>query len=132
MQPLGGIYETVLYAENLEAATEFYRDVLGLRLVDTVDGLVSSFRLSDGSMLLIFDPSSSSAANRPVPSHGAQGPGHVAFRVDATGFERWQMRLADLSIEIQKERADAGTGQLYFRDPAGNSVELVCGELWPR
>ena len=131
LRPPTGIYESVLYSKDLEATTAFYRDVLELRLVDQIDGLASSFRLPDGSMLLIFDPRRSSAPNRQAPSHGADGSGHIAFRVDATDFERWRDRLIDRDIAIEKDSADAGSQQLYFRDPAGNSVELVRGELWP-
>lgn len=129
--PPAGIYESVLYAEDLEAATAFYRDVLGLRLVDQIDGLASGFRLRDGAMLLIFDPHKSSVPNRPAPSHGANGPGHIAFRVNAAELERWRTRLIDRGIAIEKECDDGESQQLYFRDPAGNSVELILGELWP-
>lgn len=121
------VYETVVYSTDLEAATGFYRDVLGLRQVD--DG---AFRLDDGGMLLLFDPARSSQPGRPVPSHGANGAGHVAFSVDA--LEGWLERLreADVEIEQEKEWARGGARSVYVRDPAGNSVELVEGDLWPR
>ena len=131
VRPPNGVYESILYAEDLEAATAFYRDILGLRLVDQIEDLATAFRLSDSAMLLIFDPHSSSAPNRPAPSHGANGPGHIAFRIDAAEFEGWRARLADHDVAIEKEHEDGATQQLYFRDPAGNSVELVRGELWP-
>ncbi|HTX08874.1 MAG TPA: VOC family protein [Solirubrobacteraceae bacterium] len=131
-QPPRRVYETVLYAEDLDATTAFYRDVLGLRLVDSSSGLVSAFRVPDGSMLLIFDPRRSCVAGRPAPSHGAGGAGHVAFQVDGPELETWRARLRQLGISIEQDRSDGdATGQLYFRDPAGNSVELVRGELWP-
>jgi catechol 2,3-dioxygenase-like lactoylglutathione lyase family enzyme len=121
------VYETVVYSTDLEAATGFYRDVLGLGQVD--DG---AFRLDDGGMLLLFDPARSSQPGRPVPSHGANGAGHVAFSVDA--LEGWLERLreADVEIEQEKEWARGGARSVYVRDPAGNSVELVEGDLWPR
>jgi catechol 2,3-dioxygenase-like lactoylglutathione lyase family enzyme len=125
------VYETILYAEDLSAVTAFYRDVLCLRLVDSVDGLVSVFRLTEGGILLIFDPRKSSVPGRPAPSHGARGPGHIALHVDPAELERWRARLEGCGIEIEMDRAEHDAGQLYFRDPAGNSVELVGGELWP-
>lgn len=131
LKPPRGVYETVLYAKDLEAATAFYRDALGLRLVESVDGLVAAFRLSDGSMLLVFDPRNSSMPERLAPSHGAAGSGHVAFRVNGSELAEWRTRLLELGVAIEKEHADPEVGQLYFRDPAGNSVELVRGELWP-
>jgi catechol 2,3-dioxygenase-like lactoylglutathione lyase family enzyme len=129
LDPPLGVYETVLYAEDLDVVTAFYRDALRLRLVDSVDGLLASFRLAEGSMLLIFDPRSSSISDRPAPSHGIAGPGHVAFSVNGADLGSWRTRLLDHGVAIERESTEPG--QLYFRDPAGNSVELVGGELWP-
>lgn len=122
-----GVYETVVYATDPEAAAAFYRDVLDLREVE--DG---AFRLADGAMLLLFDPERSSQPGRPVPSHGASGAGHVAFSVDT--LEGWRERLREAGVEIEQERewARGGAHSIYVRDPAGNSVELVEGDLWPR
>jgi catechol 2,3-dioxygenase-like lactoylglutathione lyase family enzyme len=121
-----GVYETVVYATDLEAATGFYRDVLGLREVD--DG---AFRLDDDGILLLFDPARSSQPGRPVPSHGSMGAGHVAFTVDA--LHSWRERLLEAGVELEQEKewARGGARSIYIRDPAGNSVELVEGDLWP-
>jgi catechol 2,3-dioxygenase-like lactoylglutathione lyase family enzyme len=120
------VYETVVYAPDLEAATAFYRDVLGLRQVDDF-----AFRLDDDGILLLFDPERSSQPNRPVPSHGARGAGHVAFSVDE--LEPWRERLREHRVELEHEHEwQRGGRSLYVRDPAGNSVELVEGDLWPR
>jgi catechol 2,3-dioxygenase-like lactoylglutathione lyase family enzyme len=121
------VYETVVYAGDLEAVTGFYRDVLGLREVDE-----GALRLDDGGMLLLFDPARSSQPGRPVPSHGATGPGHVAFSVDS--LDPWLERLREAGVEVEQEKewARAGARSVYVRDPAGNSVELVEGDLWPR
>src|SRR5437763_8422520 len=78
-----GVYETVLYASDVPAAAVFYAEAIGLRLVDGPDELAAAFRLDDGGVLLIFDPARASRPGRPVPSHGASGAGHVAFRVEA-------------------------------------------------
>jgi catechol 2,3-dioxygenase-like lactoylglutathione lyase family enzyme len=121
------VYETVVYAGDLGAATGFYRDVLGLREVDE-----GAFRLDDGGMLLLFDPARSSQPGRPVPSHGAAGAGHVAFSVDS--LDPWLARLREAGVEVEQEQewARGGARSVYVRDPAGNSVELVEGDLWPR
>jgi catechol 2,3-dioxygenase-like lactoylglutathione lyase family enzyme len=121
------VYETVVYAPDLAAATAFYGDVLGLREVD--DG---AFRLDDGGILLLFDPARSSQPGRPVPSHGATGAGHVAFSVE--GLDAWRERLREAGVELEQEKewARGGARSIYVRDPAGNSVEFVEGDLWPR
>jgi catechol 2,3-dioxygenase-like lactoylglutathione lyase family enzyme len=128
-----GVYETVLYADDVAAAAAFYRDVLGLRLVDGPDELGAGFRLDDGGVLLIFDPSRASLPGRPVPSHGTSGAGHVAFGVEAGTLADWGEALRGRGVEIELERGwERGGRSIYIRDPAGNSVELVDGDLWPR
>jgi catechol 2,3-dioxygenase-like lactoylglutathione lyase family enzyme len=127
-----GVYETVLYADDVAAAATFYADVLGLRLVDGPDELAAAFRLADGGVLLIFDPSRSSVPGRPAPSHGATGAGHVAFSVEEGALDGWSERLRECGVEIELERGwQRGGRSIYVRDPAGNSVELVEGDLWP-
>jgi catechol 2,3-dioxygenase-like lactoylglutathione lyase family enzyme len=40
--------------------------------------------------------------------------------------------LCARGIEIEREVGwDEGGRSIYFRDPAGNSVELIEGEAWP-
>jgi catechol 2,3-dioxygenase-like lactoylglutathione lyase family enzyme len=126
------IYETVLYATDVAAAAAFYAELLGLRSVEKPDELAAAFRLPDGGMLLLFDPTHASAAGRRVPSHGATGPGHVAFAVAPGELDRWAPELRARGVEIEMEIVWDGRGRsLYVRDPAGNSVELVEGDIWP-
>jgi catechol 2,3-dioxygenase-like lactoylglutathione lyase family enzyme len=126
-----GVYETVVYASDVDAATAFYRDVLQLRQIDGPDEHSAALRLGDNSVLLIFDPARSSVAGRAVPAHGALGAGHVAFGVAPGALPRWRRRLSELGIELEQEQRWGDQGEsLYVRDPAGNSVELVEGEIW--
>ena len=128
-----GVYETVLYAADVPAAAAFYAEALGLRLVDGPDELAAAFRLDDCGVLLIFDPARASRPGRPVPSHGASGAGHVAFRVEAGDLASFAASLRGRGIEIEREiEWDRGGRSIYVRDPAGNSVELVEGDIWPR
>ena len=130
--PLGlRVYETVVYASDVDRTTAFYRDVLQLRQIDGPDQHSAALRLGDDSVLLIFDPARASEAGRAVPAHGALGAGHVAFAVGSGELERWRRRLAELGVPIEQEQRWGDHGEsLYFRDPAGNSVELLEGEIW--
>lgn len=127
-----GVYETVLYGSDVAALTSFYVDVLGLRAVDGPDALSAAFRMDDGGVLLLFDPALSGRPGRPVPSHGASGPAHIAFRVPRGDLDRWRELLDDRGVPIDREvEWKNGSRPLYVRDPAGNSVELTEDELWP-
>ena len=129
--PPNAVYETVLYAEDVAAAAAFYRDVVGLAPIGEPGELGAFFRLDGGTMLLVFDPRHSALSGRAVPSHGARGAGHAAFAVGPGELEGWRAQLRAHGVEIERELHDPpGTGQLYVRDPAGNSVELVEGEIW--
>ena len=129
---VAGVYETVVYASDVEATARFYADVLGLQLLEEPKELSAVFRLPDGGVLLIFDPARSSAPGRPVPSHGSSGAGHVAFSVAIGTLAAFADELRAVGVDIEHEvRWDEGGRSLYVRDPADNSVELVEGEAWP-
>ena len=82
-------------------------------------------------MLLLFLAEISSSNQSDVPKHGCHGPGHLAFHVEADQLNCWQNHLAHHGIDIeQKVQWPHGGESLYFRDPAGNSLELVSAEVW--
>ena len=123
------IFETVLYAEDLAAAERFYQEALGLESLGR-SPLMVTLRCGDG-VLLIFDPRKSGVPGRDVPSHGTTGAGHVAFPAKPDDLPAWrdQLRRAGVSIEREVDW-DEGGHSIYFRDPAGNSVELAPPTVW--
>ena len=85
MTSIARVLEACLYAADLDAAEQFYVGVLGLERYSGVPGRHVFFRCGDG-MFLVFnaEPTSSEASivgGALVPTHGAAGPGHVAFAV---------------------------------------------------
>jgi XTP/dITP diphosphohydrolase len=133
MKPLG-VLETVLYAEDLAAARDFYETVLGLECFAQHDDRHVFFYCGD-QVLLIFNPrqteiAHSGAANAPPP-HGAHGSGHVCFRATAREIADWRSRFETLGIAIDADFEWKGGGRsLYVRDPAGNSVEFAEPRIW--
>jgi catechol 2,3-dioxygenase-like lactoylglutathione lyase family enzyme len=128
MQPLD-ILETCLYVNDLAAAERFYSQVLGLSMHSRQEGRHVFFRCGQG-MLLLFNPNKSCEPGE-IPPHGAQGPGHVALAAHEAELPAWRMHLESHGVPIEKVITWPGGGHsLYFRDPAGNSLELATRRIW--
>ena len=128
MQP-SKIFETVLYAEDLAAAERFYHEALGLEVLER-SNLTVVFRCG-GGVLLIFDPRKSAAPDRDVPSHGTTAVGHIAFAAKPEDLDAWREQLRQAGVPIEREVDwDEGGHSIYFRDPAGNNVELAPPTIW--
>lgn len=128
------LLETILYTPDPVATARFYAEVVGLRPLEEPSERMAVLRVGVGSVLLLFEPTWSGRPGRDVPSHGAAGPGHVAFRVD--DLDAWPARLAQHGVEVEQEitwpEGFFRTGRsIYFRDPAGNSVEVMDTDIWP-
>jgi catechol 2,3-dioxygenase-like lactoylglutathione lyase family enzyme len=129
------ILETVLYAEDLDAAEDFYTRVLGLEVYAKSPGRQVFFKIA-GQMLLIFNPEATAIppkpdAKLPVPPHGAQGEGHVCFCASGDEIERWKARLKAVGVTIEADfRWPSGGRSIYFRDPAGNCLEFAEPNIW--
>ncbi|GAB4377327.1 MAG: glyoxalase/bleomycin resistance/extradiol dioxygenase family protein [Calditrichia bacterium] len=124
------VLETCLYAEDLNAAEKFYVNVLGLQKFARVEGRHLFFRCGK-SLFFVFNPTATREPNQEVLAHGATGPGHVAFSIDLSELDAWKDHLRRHRIEIEAEVTWPTGGQsIYFRDPAGNSVELASPQIW--
>jgi catechol 2,3-dioxygenase-like lactoylglutathione lyase family enzyme len=125
-----GILETCLYTHDLEATEEFYASILGLEIIGREEGRHVFFRCGPG-LLLLFNPDRTMARDTDFPSHGARGPGHVAFAVANEDLPSWQDHLQKHGVEIEKEATwPTGGRSIYFRDPSGNSLELASPRIW--
>lgn len=130
-----GILEAAVYAEDLDAAERFYRGLLGLEMINRQGNRNIFFRCGDG-VLLVFNPSETvkpppADARLPVPPHGARGPGHLCFRAGKDEIGRWKAHLSASGVEIEADfEWPQGGRSIYFRDPAGNSVEFAEARIW--
>ena len=124
------IIETAVYVDDLQAAETFYRTVLGLPVISKEPGRHVFFQVGEASVLLAF-LAEVTLKGDPLPPHGATGPGHFALGIDAEAFDAWRKLLQSHGVTIEKEvEWPRGGKSLYFRDPAGNSVELVTPGVW--
>ena len=124
------VIETAIYVDDLQAAETFYGTVLGLRVVGKGPGRHVFFRVGEASVLLAFLAEATLKGDQ-LPPHGASGPGHFALGIDAEAFDAWRKLLQGRGVTIEKEvEWPRGGRSLYFRDPTGNSAELVTPGVW--
>lgn len=128
-----GVLETALYHDSptREAVERFYGDLLGLRAVaGWEDGV--AFRVGTG-VLLLFDRDRLAERGGPVADHGTSGPGHVCLQATGGEYERWRKHLEAAGVEIVHDSDWSGGGRsFYFKDPAGNLVEIADRDIWPQ
>ena len=128
------LLEAAVYCDDLDAAEAFYGGVLGLPVIQRVGTRHVFFRVGTGT-LLVFNPNETvkppGNPALPVPPHGAQGPGHVCLAMPGAAMAAWTARLRAASVQIEADFTwPNGARSVYFRDPAGNSVELAEPWLW--
>lgn len=137
--PVLGTLESALYADDLQAATAFWEGVMGLRAFQTVPQRHVFFRVSEDprpQVLLVFRATATEQplkpdARLPVPPHGARGPGHFCLAVAPGAMDGWRNHLIDNGVTIEADfRWPNGARSIYFRDPAGNSIELADPAIW--
>ena len=132
--PLGAVLEAALYAPDLDAAEAFYGGVLGLDRIVRVGARHVFYRVGP-TILLIFNPAETarppSNPALPVPPHGARGPGHLCLSATRDEIDAWRARLIAAGHAIEADFLwPNGARSLYFRDPAGNSLEIAEARLW--
>ena len=135
------ILESALYADDLDAAEDFYTRVMGLERIAKVEGRHVFFRCGQGVLLLFVAEATKTPppadARLPVPPHGMSGQGHLCFAATAREIAAWKVRLESRGIAVEADfRWPPGKGQekggrsIYFRDPSGNSIEFAEPKIW--
>jgi catechol 2,3-dioxygenase-like lactoylglutathione lyase family enzyme len=106
--------------DDLDAATRFYRDVIGLSPIDTPDlGFPAQFfSVGDAQELHVnqLDDMRPERAHFCVRVDDFDG---VVARAEAS-------RAIEASTWGRAKRLPSGVMQLFVRDPAGNLIEIAC------
>lgn len=154
---LRGVHHIALVCSDMAQTVRFYRDVLGMPLVKTLDlpggvGQHFFFDMGNDDCLAFFwfrgapaaQPGVASAApdiSRAVSAHASMN--HLAFEVPLERFEEYRERLIDAGIEVTPviDHDDSPTQMAsefhpgvfvrsyYFRDPDGVLLEFAA---WTR
>ena len=139
MPRVHGLFESVLFVENLSRACAFYEETLGLAKFRESDvGCV--FVVADRQLLVLVAqekarvPSETAGGVVPpclVGPGDARGAGHIAFAIAETELDAWRTRLESLGVEVLSDVAwEPGGRSLYFRDPDGHLLELATPGVW--
>ena len=98
---INGVVETCLYSENLPRAVRFYKEQLGLRLLESGERLCV-FSVADKQVLLIFRSGGTmnpiATPGGMIPPHDAAGRLHFAFAVSKEDFAEWEKHLIQREI----------------------------------
>ncbi len=135
-KPLGrikAIGEVSIRVRNLAAMTQFYEQVLGLEVLRRDESFVF-YKIAAGyaghpQVLNLFD-----ATNRAFLEGKSEQLNpeqttlhHVAFNIELEDYQAEKKRLEDLGVKVNAtEHAWIHVRSLYFSDPEGNLLELVC------
>ena len=134
MPTITHLIETALYFEDLDAGVAFYRDVIGLRVLDESARLVAMDAGASTVLLLFQRGATTAGANTPggrIPPHNGSGPVHIAFAIPTESIAEWEAHLNANGVAIESRVNWPRGGQsLYFRDPAGHSIEIATPGLW--
>jgi catechol 2,3-dioxygenase-like lactoylglutathione lyase family enzyme len=107
----------ILYAGDLNKQQEFFVNVLGMRVTDTVPGLMTFLRCNANHHSFGFIA---------LPRHGLQ---HAAFDVtNRAELSEVIVRLGDLGVRRMDGPGRHGPGNMlftYFEDPEKNLLEWV-------
>ena len=149
---LSGINHLALSCADMDRTITFYRDVLGMPLVKTIDfpagrGKHYFFDCGNGDCVAFFEfPSGPKGVDAKTHGKMAATPGmmhHVAFNVTNEQIEEYRQRLVDHGVEVTEvvNHDDTPTGaspevnestfvrSIYFRDPDGMQLEFAA---WSR
>lgn len=116
--------EVALRVNDLDKSQAFYAEVIGLQLMRRFEQ-AAFFRIADGyaghtAVLALFDRKTSVGQAHSTVDH-------LAFTISQSDYDAERARLERLGLEVEvKEHEWVHWRSLYFHDPEGNRVELVC------
>lgn len=122
------IGRSALRVESLGEMSDFYQDIVGLRILSQSDGTVTLG--VDGAPLLVLEREKG-LKERPRTAAGLY---HNAFRVPSRGALGDALERVQQNWHLDGASDHKVSEALYLTDPEGNGVEIYCDlprEQWP-
>jgi glyoxylase I family protein len=122
--PIKALGEVAFRVNDLPRMKRFYQEVLGLEVLGefpTAALLTIAAGYGGHTQVLgLFDRSVPVGSERTTVDH-------VAFAIDLKDYESERQRLEGLGLKVEvKDHVWVKWRSLYFHDPEGNEIELVC------
>ena len=111
-EQVAGVHHVALIVDDLDAAYNFYENVLGFKALPRPDfGFDGKWYEVGGQQIHIF------------PGETAAGRHHLALQV--TDLEAVATTLEAAGVPVRRSMYFPGAGhQVFIKDPAGNRIEL--------
>jgi len=117
------IHHVSLLVADTERALGFYRDLLGLEVIERPPLNFPGAWLAIGEYQLHL-------LTLPNPDIGAERPEHVGrdrhLALTVVGLDELEQRLQQANIPMT--RSKSGRNAIFCRDPDGNGVELIAAD----
>jgi len=117
------IHHVSLLVADTERALGFYRDLLGLKLIERPPLDFPGAWLAIGERQLHL-------LELPNPDAAVERPGHVGrdrhLALNVAGLDTLAQRLEQAGIPMTRSRS--GRNAIFCRDPDGNGVELIAAD----
>jgi catechol 2,3-dioxygenase-like lactoylglutathione lyase family enzyme len=108
---------------DLEAAKAFYRDVLGVRVVDLGE-VIAMLTATNGYAVLIYEKPSHNPAEHTILNFPVDDIESAVDELRAKGVTFEQYESGPIKTN-EKGIAHPGPWQAWFRDPAGNILSVL-------
>ncbi|MEH7239085.1 VOC family protein [Bacillus sp. JJ1562] len=106
--------------KDLEQSAQWYRDVLGLQLLNITEEPYAIIKVNEGPFLLILVPTEDETfAHFTIDNE-------QAFSIGFTSPElsKFHQHLIDNQVKVEKIKEDNGHAYFHFYDPSGNKLQV--------